>query len=151
MLPDLGSRERRPHPAEQWPKTKRVCDGYRQTPEHKQRCGQREQREAHASNGGLDHLALQGRQTTLISPDTSQHLIGLGNDPLDLLGSCDGALSPQLRHLTLEPSEGLLNLPDGRLDGAGQSSIEDLHRVLLELGGVAHHATKLLHGLRELS
>ena len=25
MLPDLGSRERRPHSAEQWPKTKRMC------------------------------------------------------------------------------------------------------------------------------
>lgn len=77
MLPDLGSRERRPHSAEQWPKTKRMCDGHRETPEHKQRCGQREQREAHASNGGPEALpsrADRRRSAPLTPASTSSAL-----------------------------------------------------------------------------
>lgn len=128
-----------------------MCRAHRQPAEHKQRYGQREECQAHASNGSPGHLALQGCQAALSTPDTGQHLIRLGNHPLDLLGGGDGALGPQLRCLTLEPSEGLLDPHDERLDGLGQSDIENLYGMLLELGGVDPDIAPLLHGLRELS
>jgi len=96
----------------------------------------------------LPSRAARRRSAPLTPASTSS---ALATDPLDLLGGGDGALGPQLRCLTLEPSEGLLEPHDGRLNGLGQSSVEDLHSVLLELGGVDHHPTALLHGIRELS
>ncbi len=124
---------------------------HRQPAEHKQHCGQREECQAHSSHSSPGHLALQRLQATLSGPDAGYHLIGLGNHTLDLLGGRSGALCPQHGNLMLEPGDGLLDPARRRADGLGQSGIEDLHSVLLELGGVDHHPTALLHGLRELS
>ena len=54
-----------------------------QASNHEQHCGQREQSQAHPSNGGPGHLALQRSQATLSGPDAGQNLIGTGGHALE--------------------------------------------------------------------
>lgn len=151
LPPGLRGGEGVPRPPEQRPEACGVGDPTNQTADDEQHGSEGEQRKTEPADGRPGHPSGQLLHAALSGPDSSDDLVGLGQNRLDLARRLGSAVSTDSGDPGLELSQHPLDASDRGIQGASEPLVELASEVLVDLVGVDHNPATLGHSRGQFS